>query len=202
MLFGLFNAPASFQGYINKILTEKPDVFVIVYLNNIRIYIDDTSQPDIEAVHWVFDQLQKHGLFANLKKYWFHQNEVWFLSYIVFALGIQIEEKKIKAIKAWLEPQSIWDIQVFLGFANFYRKFIKNFGKMAVLLTLMLKTIAPLVLARPACTRANENELGMDGDGDIGGSKMDDMIANLLSSTKKISSGAGFFTLKASLAFT
>ena len=50
MLFGLFNAPATFQGYINKILAEKWNIFVIIYLGGILIYIKDLSQPYIEAV--------------------------------------------------------------------------------------------------------------------------------------------------------
>ena len=72
MPFGLSNAPASFQGYVNKILAEKLDVFVIVYLDDILIYTKDTSQGHVEAVWWVFEELQKHGLFANLKKCRFH----------------------------------------------------------------------------------------------------------------------------------
>ena len=50
MLFGAFNAPASFQGYINKILTKKLNVFIIVYLDNILIYTKDASQGHVEAV--------------------------------------------------------------------------------------------------------------------------------------------------------
>ena len=50
MLFGLLNAPASFQGYINKILAEKLDVFVIVYLNDILIYNEDAGQAHVNAV--------------------------------------------------------------------------------------------------------------------------------------------------------
>ena len=70
--FGLFNAPASFQGYVNKILAEKLDVFVIVYLDDILIYTKDAGQGHVEAVRWVFGELRKHGLFANLKKCCFY----------------------------------------------------------------------------------------------------------------------------------
>ena len=55
MLFGLFNAPASFQGYINKILAKKLDIFVIVYLDNIFIYTEDPGQPYVDTVHWVLE---------------------------------------------------------------------------------------------------------------------------------------------------
>ena len=76
MPFGLTNAPATFQGYINKILAEKLDVFVIVYLDDILIYTKDKSKDHVQAVRWVVDQLRKFSLYANLKKYWFHQEEV------------------------------------------------------------------------------------------------------------------------------
>ena len=85
MPFGLSNALASFQSYINKILAEKLDVFVIVYLDDILIYTEDEGQGYVEAVRWVLDLLRKNGLFANLKKFRFHQDEVPFLGYVVSA---------------------------------------------------------------------------------------------------------------------
>ena len=113
-----------------------------------------------------------------------------------------MEEERIEADKAWLEPQSIWDIQVFLGFAKFYRRFIKGFNKIAAPLTSMVKITAPLVPARPAQPRANGNQLDTDSGGGISSGKIDDILANLSSFTKKMSSGAGFLTPKASLPFT
>ena len=140
MPFGLSNAPASFQGYINKILAEKLDIFVIVYLDDILVYTEDPGQPHVDAVRWVLEQLRRHGLFANLKKCRFHQDEVRFLGFVVSAQGISMEEERIEAVKAWPEPKSIRDIQVFLGFANFYQRFIQGFSKIATPLTSMLKT--------------------------------------------------------------
>ena len=140
MSFGLSNAPASFQRYVNKILAEKLDVFVIVYLDDILIYTEDAGQVHVEAVRWVLGELRKHGLFANLKKCRFHQEEVRFLGYIVSSQGICMEEERINAVKAWPEPKSIRDIQVFIEFANFYRRFIQGFSKIAAPLTSILKT--------------------------------------------------------------
>ena len=79
MPFGLSNAPASFQGYINKILAKKLNIFVIVYLNNILIYTKNPGQDHVEAVRRLFDVLRRHGLFSNLKKCQFHKNKVCFL---------------------------------------------------------------------------------------------------------------------------
>ncbi len=72
MLFGLTNGPVTFQGYINKILAEKLDVFVIVYLDDILIYTESEGDEHVQAVQWVLDQLQKHLLYVNLKKCHFH----------------------------------------------------------------------------------------------------------------------------------
>lgn len=140
MPFGLSNALASFQGYINKILAEKLDIFIIVYLDDILIYTKDLGQGHVEAVRWVLEQLWKYSLDANLKKYCFHQDEVRFLEYVVSAQEIRMEDKRIEAVKNWLEPQSVRDIQVFIRFANFYRRFIQGFSRIAAPLTSMLKT--------------------------------------------------------------
>ncbi len=85
ILFGLFNGPACFQSYINKIFAEKLDIFVVIYLDDILIYIEDLGQPNVDVIRWILKQLQKYGLYAYLKKCWFHQDEVWFLGFIISA---------------------------------------------------------------------------------------------------------------------
>ena len=68
MPFRLSNTLASFQGYINKILAKKLDIFFIVYLDDILIYIEDPSQAHVDEICWALEQLRKHGLFVKLKK--------------------------------------------------------------------------------------------------------------------------------------
>ena len=110
MSFGLLNTLATFQGYINKILAKKLNVFVIVYLDNILIYIEDLGQAYVKTVWWILENLQKLGLFANLKKCWFYQDKVRFLGYIESVKGLQMKEERIEVVKSWPEPKSIWDI--------------------------------------------------------------------------------------------
>ena len=160
MPFGLSNAPATFQGYVNKILAEKLDIFVIVYLDDILIYIKDLGQPHVEAVRWVLDQFRKYLLFANLKKCHFHQDKICFLGYVMSSKDISMEAKKIEMVREWLEPKSIWDIQVFLGFANFYRQFIQGFSKIAAPLTSMLKTTRSPDVSRPEVGNGNSEVVG------------------------------------------
>ena len=137
--FSLTNAPASFQGYINKIFVEKFDIFVIVYLDDILIYTEDDRDSHFAAVQWVLEQLRNFLLYVNLKKCWFHQDEVWFLGYILTSKGISIEDKQIEAVKQWPKLQLLRDIQVFLGFVNFYRQFFQGFSQIAAPLTSVLK---------------------------------------------------------------
>ena len=180
MPLGLSNAPATFQGYVNKILAEKLDIFVVVYLDNILIYTKDPGQPHVEAVRWVLDQLRKHSLFANLKKCRFHQDEVRFLGYVVSSKGISMEAERIEVVKDWPEPKSVRDIQVFLGFANFYQWFIQGFSKIVALLTSMLKTTRSPDKPAPsknngsksASSRNNNNKLAFErnnGNGEVDG---------------------------------
>ena len=103
---------------------EKFDVFVLLYLNDILIYTKDAGQGHMKAVCWVLRELRKYSLLANLKKYRFHQEKVGFLGYVISSQGIHIEEEKIDVVKAWPKPKSVQDIQVFIRFANFYRRFI------------------------------------------------------------------------------
>ena len=85
MPFGLSNTPASFQSYINKILAKKLNKFIIVYLDDILIYTKDTGHAYINTIWWIFQELKKHGLYTNLKKCCFHEDEVFFLGYVVSA---------------------------------------------------------------------------------------------------------------------
>ena len=78
---------------INKILTKKHDIFVIVYLDDILIYTEDDRNGHVAAVEWVLEQLMKFLLYTNLKKCRFHQDKVRFLGYVISSEGIRMEDK-------------------------------------------------------------------------------------------------------------
>ena len=159
MSFGLFHASDSFQGYINKILAEKLGIFVIVYLDDILIYTEDLGQAHVNAVKWVFEELRKNGLFANLKKCRFDKDEIRFLGYVVSAQRVRIEETRIDIMKNWPEPKSIHDIQVFLNFANFYCCFNQGFSRIAALLTLILR-MSPTLITEKSMNLVDEFSRG------------------------------------------
>ena len=121
-------------------LAEKLNIFVIVYLDDILINAKDQDQRHVEVVWWVLDLLCKNGLFANLKKCWFHKDEVRFLRYVVSSQGIRIKDEKIKSIRNQLKPKLVQDIQVFISYTNFYWQFLQGYNRIAVPLISILKT--------------------------------------------------------------
>jgi hypothetical protein len=142
MLFGLSNAPAAFQRLMNDIFSDLLDVCVIVYLDNILIYSDDMSQHK-KHVKEVLCRLWKHGLYTNAGKCEFHRDSVEYLRYILTSDGLRMAKDKVQTILDWLEPQKVKDIQSFLGFANFYRRFIYGYSEITTPLTHLTRKNAP-----------------------------------------------------------
>jgi transposase InsO family protein len=140
MPFGLANAPATFQAYINKALGGLVDTICIVYLDDILIY----SRGETPDQHWrdvaeILRQLRKNGLYVNLKKCKFAATEVEFLGYIISRDGVAMDPRRVDTIAEWPEPTSYHDLQVFLGFANFYRRFIHRYSHLAAPMNALLK---------------------------------------------------------------
>ena len=88
-------------------MADKFDMFVIVYLDEILIFIENPGQPHVKAIHWILDQLQKYFLFTSLKKCCFYQDEFHFLGYIVSFKEINMKAQQIKVVKKWPKPKSI-----------------------------------------------------------------------------------------------
>ena len=77
-------------------------MFVIVYLDDILIYIKNLGQGHIKCMRWVLDVLKRHEFFINLKNCQFYKNEVCFLGYVILAQGVRMEDKQIKMVKNYL----------------------------------------------------------------------------------------------------
>ncbi|KAJ8456603.1 hypothetical protein ONZ51_g12022 [Trametes cubensis] len=142
MPFGLSNAPAAFQRFVNDIFTDMLDVCVIVYLDDILIYSDNPEQHR-KHVKEVLRRLRKHRLYARADKCEFHTDSVEYLGYILSPSGLTMVESKVKAILDWPEPRKVHDIQSFLGFANFYRRFIPNYSEIVLPLTRLTRKSVP-----------------------------------------------------------
>jgi hypothetical protein len=142
MPFRLSNAPAAFQRFMNDIFGDLLDVCVIVYLDDILIYSDDMSQHK-KHVKEVLRRLWKHGLYANAGKCEFHRDSVEYLGYILTSNGLRMSKDKVQTILDWPEPRNVKDIQSFLGFANFYRRFIYGYSEITTPLTRLTRKNAP-----------------------------------------------------------
>ncbi|KAJ1573733.1 hypothetical protein NDA15_002600 [Ustilago hordei] len=140
MPFGLANAPAHFQSFINDIFRDIIGVYVVVYLDDFLIF-SDTEEVHVKHVTEVLTRLRNNRLFAKLLKCEFHTKTVEFLGYIIKPTGIEMDPEKVCTVKEWPMPESIHDIQRFLGFANFYRRFIAHFARIAKPLTALVKPI-------------------------------------------------------------
>ena len=150
--FGLCNAPATFQSMIDSIFYDLLDNGVIVYLDDILIYTTDEQQ-HVPLVQEVLSRLDKAGLGVNLKKSSFHIKKVEFLGYIISGYGIEMSGSKVEEVKNWKIPRKVKDVQEFLGFANFYRRFIRDFAKLAVPLTTLTRKDQPWSWT-PYCQKA------------------------------------------------
>ncbi|KAM3474855.1 hypothetical protein MY5147_004055 [Beauveria neobassiana] len=134
MPFGLTNAPATFQEYVNETLHGLIDFSCIAYLDDILIYSEDPAA-HTQHVREVLERLLNAGLYANLAKCEFGITTVTFLGFGVSPEGVHMERSRIEDIAAWPLPRSVKEVQAFIGFANFYRRFIRNFSRIVKPLT-------------------------------------------------------------------
>ena len=127
MPFGLTNAPADFQRFINDVLHPFLDVFCTAYLDDILVYSETLEEHRIH-VKRILIVLSEAGLHLTLEKCHFHQTEVKYLRLIITADGVKMDPAKVQAVVGWESPRNLHDIRAFLGFANFYRRFIVGYS--------------------------------------------------------------------------
>jgi hypothetical protein len=138
MPFGLTNAPAAFQHFINDVLRDLLDHTCLAYLDDILIYSDDPSQ-HTKHVQEVLDRLINNGLYVKAEKCEFNTTKTEFLGFIVSPDGVGMAPSKVTAVTEWPLPRSVKELQQFLGFANFYRRFIPGYSRVILPLTRLLK---------------------------------------------------------------
>jgi len=138
MPFGLTNAPADFQRFINDVLHPFLDNFCTAYLDDILIYSDTLQEHKIH-VKQVLEVLAKAGLHLKPEKYEFHRTEVTYLGLIISNEGVKMDPRKIEAITKWESPRNLHDVRAFLGFANFYRRFIQGYSLVVAPMTALTR---------------------------------------------------------------
>ena len=152
MPFGLCGAPSSFQEYINDVLREYLDIFCTAYIDDILIYSSSMNEHR-NHMEKVLKAIKKAGLQLDISKCEFHVTETIYLGLIISKDGIKMDPKKIETIQNWNTPENLKDVRAFIGFANFYRRFIKGFSRLAGPLTALSKKKIPFVWTAD-CARA------------------------------------------------
>ena len=130
MPFGLTNAPATFQRLMESCLGDLHLNWCIIYLDDIIIY-SKTPEEHLERLEGVFAKLQKAGLTLKPSKCEFFKSRITYLGHIVSKDGIETDPKKISAVQQWPRPTTVTQVRKFLGFTNYYRKFLHNYAKIA-----------------------------------------------------------------------
>ena len=138
MPFGLCNAPSTFQRFINDIFRDMVDVFIVVYLDDILIFSRNASDHE-RHVKQVLERLRQHQLYAKAEKCEFHKDSVEFLGYQITTTGITMVQNKVDSLLSWPTPTNVKELQSFLGFANFYRRFIWKYSTLITPLTTLLR---------------------------------------------------------------
>ncbi|MBW0574409.1 hypothetical protein O181_114124, partial [Austropuccinia psidii MF-1] len=160
MPFGLTNAPASFQNLVNDIFQDLLYVYAVVYLDEIMVF-SKSEEEDVTHVSTVLSRLRANNRFAKGSKFLFHVSSVEYLGYVVSSEGLKMDQEKVQQILNWPPPRNLKALESFLGFANFCRRFIKNYSKKIRSLTSFLKKDSRLPLNEEAFkTNVSDYALG------------------------------------------
>jgi len=138
MPFGLTNAPSTFQDMMNHKFSDILDLGVLAYMDDILIYAQKEGEHD-RLVEDVLQRLTNNGLAVSPEKCVWKKPKVEFLGYTIGRDGIEISTDKVDAVLSWKTPNSLTEVQAFLGFANFYRRFIRDYSKVVRPLTELTK---------------------------------------------------------------
>nr|GFA07313.1 putative reverse transcriptase domain-containing protein [Tanacetum cinerariifolium] len=130
MPFGLTNAPAVFMDLMNQVCKPYLDKFMIAFIDDMLIYSKDEKEHE-EHLKEILVLLKKEELYAKFSKCKFWFPKVQFLGHVIDKQGIHVDPVKIESIKNWASLKSPTKIRQFLGLAEYYRRFIKGFSKIA-----------------------------------------------------------------------
>jgi len=131
MFFGMTNSPATFQAIMNEILRD------LINEGKVAAFVDDvlvgteTKEGHNEIVEEILRRLEENNLYIKLEKCVWKVRKIRFLGVVIGPNGIEMEEEKVDRVLSWLEPKNVKDVRKFLGLANYYRRFIKDFAQVA-----------------------------------------------------------------------
>jgi hypothetical protein len=142
MPFGLTNAPSTFQAVMNDGFKEYLDEFVMVYINDILIF-SRTAEDHLRHVELILARLRQHQLFAKLSKCEFNRASLPLLGHAAGQDGVEMQQSKVQALADWPRLTTVTEEQSFLGLANYYRRFIRDFARISAPLSELKKKGVP-----------------------------------------------------------
>ncbi|PNX93254.1 Ty3/gypsy retrotransposon protein, partial [Trifolium pratense] len=138
MPFGLMNAPSTFQSLMNEVFRSLLRKSVLVFFDDILVYSRTWSE-HMQNLKTVLHIMQTHELVANRKKCQFGRQSVEYLGHLITSQGVAVDPSKIESVIQWPIPKNVKGVRGFLGLTGYYRKFIKDYGKIAKPLTDLTK---------------------------------------------------------------
>ncbi|XP_058082469.1 uncharacterized mitochondrial protein AtMg00860-like [Magnolia sinica] len=138
MSFGLTNTPSVFMDLMNRLFMPYLDRFVIVFIYDVLVYSKSQEEHE-QHLRTVLSTLKENQLYAKLSKCEFWEREVKFLGQVVKEEGIAVDPAKVEAVSKWDQPTTVTEVRSFLGMAGYYRRFIKEFSRIAGPLTQLTK---------------------------------------------------------------
>ena len=127
MPFGVTNGPPSFHQLMHSVLGHLLRKCVLFFFDDILIF-SKSYKEHLEHLQLVFEALRKHQLYAKISKCTFAQDRVEYLGYVITAAGVSTDPAKVEAIVQCPTPENVTHLRSFLGLADYYRRFIKNYG--------------------------------------------------------------------------
>ena len=139
MYFGLTNSPTTFQPMMNDLFCNMINQGnMATFIDNIIVATEIEKEYD-KVVKEVLKQLKENDLFVKPKKYQWKVKKVEFLGVVIGLKGVEIQKEKVEGVSNWPTPRNIKEVQKFLGLANYYRQFIKDFVKLAAPLYVLVR---------------------------------------------------------------
>jgi hypothetical protein len=138
MPFVLCNSPSTFQILMNHVFHPFLRHFVLVFFDDILIY-SKTWTSHLAHVDRILHLLSQHQLFLKQSKCAFGASEVEYLGHLVGKAAFRVDPKNIEAMKDSPHPKTLKILRGFLGLTGYYRKFVKNYGKIVTPLTALIK---------------------------------------------------------------
>ena len=139
MFFGMCNSPATFQGLMDDIFGDMlNEGIIIIYMDDIFLFAPD-ERTLTENTKRVLARLRENDLFLKPTKCEFNKTKVEYLGMVIEEGKISMDPGKLKGLRDWPAPTTVRQVREFLGFGNFYRRFIRNFSELAKPLNNLLK---------------------------------------------------------------